>query len=192
MTDTAFQPTTFPGMTVQYAHDLYGPAMATLSDDGVYRYTLTRTIDIGSTPRRSDVVWIMLNPSTADAMADDQTIRRCTGFSRRWDAGVMHVVNLYALRATHPDELTHRPHPVGRYNDQVIDATLCDAHKPFVVAAWGAHPMGTRRARSVLERVTRRHRVHCLGRTLLGQPSHPLRLSYDTQVEILRPKQEAS
>lgn len=190
MTEAAFTPTVFPGVTVQYAYDLYGPAMATLSNDQVYRYGLTRTIDIATQPRRCDVVWIMLNPSTADAMADDQTIRRCTGFSRRWDAGIMHVVNLYALRATHPDELTHHPHPVGPFTDQILDATLTHAYKPFVVAAWGAHPAVTRRARTVLDRITRRHRVHCLGRTLSGHPCHPLRLPYETQVEILRPKEE--
>jgi hypothetical protein len=43
---------------------------AVISDDGVYRYQLTRTWD----PESPELAWIMLNPSTADALADDPTV----------------------------------------------------------------------------------------------------------------------
>ncbi len=48
------------------------------------------------------VVWVMLNPSTADHVHDDPTIRRCMGFARAWGYGGIAVVNLYAWRATDP------------------------------------------------------------------------------------------
>lgn len=51
---------------------------AVISDDGRYRYLLWRCWD----PNRATVTWIMLNPSTADALQDDPTIRRCISFSR--------------------------------------------------------------------------------------------------------------
>jgi hypothetical protein len=51
---------------------------ALISPDGMYRYKLLRGWGIG--PR---VMWIMLNPSTADASVDDRTIERCTMFSVR-------------------------------------------------------------------------------------------------------------
>lgn len=81
----------------------YDPPLrdAKLSADGLYRYRLGRTW----CPSERGVVWVMLNPSTADAHFDDPTIRRCVGFARSWGMGWITVVNLYAFRATYPQEL---------------------------------------------------------------------------------------
>ena len=68
---------------------------AILSPCCQYRYVLTRQWN-DSEP----VTWIMLNPSTADADKDDPTIRRCIGFAKAWGHGGIHVVNLFAFRAT--------------------------------------------------------------------------------------------
>jgi hypothetical protein len=73
---------------------------ADLSDCGTYRYRLGRRWAEGPVD-----VWIMLNPSTADATVDDRTIGRCMEFSRRWGAGALVVGNLFALRATDPTDL---------------------------------------------------------------------------------------
>lgn len=55
---------------------------ALVSEDGVFRYWLTRewSPDLGQKPRR--LCFVMLNPSTADASEDDPTIRKCIGFAR--------------------------------------------------------------------------------------------------------------
>ena len=61
------------------------PAMdraADLSPCGLYRFTLTRTW--GAPGAR--VVFVMLNPSTADASVDDPTTTRCIGFARELGA----------------------------------------------------------------------------------------------------------
>jgi hypothetical protein len=90
--------------------DLFGDRGATLSDCGRYRYRLWRRWADGPT-----VLFVMLNPSTADADVDDPTIRRCIGFARSWGAGALEVVNLYAWRATQPAELKAAVGPVGEY-----------------------------------------------------------------------------
>jgi len=82
---------------------------AVLSDCGTYRYSLTRRWSPGPL-----LGWVMLNPSRADALVDDPTIRRCVGFARRWGFAGIVVRNLYALRATDPRELSRHPAPVGR------------------------------------------------------------------------------
>lgn len=163
---------------------------ARLSDDGVYRYELTRSWAAGTLQAALDqrCLWVMLNPSTAAADVDDATIRKCIEFSRRWGYGGLVVVNLYALRATDPSELAGHPAPVGPANDAVITRWLASADVGRVVEAWGAHPMARDRAK-VVHTVIRRYRrdVWCLGTTSGGAPRHPGRIGYDTPLERAEP-----
>lgn len=151
-----------------------------ISPDGLYRYHLWRVWD----EEAINVVWIMLNPSTADAKVDDMTIRKCVGFSQRWGYGSMEVINLYALRATNPDELVARPDRDGPDNVEHWGQVLGRAHatpSTCVVAAWGANadrlPMGP-----ALERWWSGSKEwKCLGLTRKGHPAHPGRLAYTTR-----------
>lgn len=150
---------------------------ATLSLDGRYRYDLTRRWADG--PR---VVWVMLNPSTADAEADDHTVRCCIGFSQRLGYGALTVVNLYALRATDPEELGRADDPIGPSNVAYLDLHLTAA--PMVIAAWGAHPWASK----VADVLMGGHRpLHCLGVTRDGSPRHPSRLRADAQLQEWEP-----
>ena len=103
---------------------------AAFNEARTHRYLLARSWQ----PGLPVMTWIMLNPSTADAFADDPTIRRCVSFARREGCGGIVVTNLFALRATDPRELRLHSDPVGACNDQVIDAHACGT----VVVAWGA------------------------------------------------------
>lgn len=157
---------------------------ADLSDCGRYRYALWRTWDVEA-PLGLNVLWIMLNPSTADGAHDDATIRRCVGFARAWGYGGIRVVNLFAYRATHPRDLWRYPEPIGPRNDAVIyrELLLCDGP---VIAAWGALPHGRGRARAeaVAAAVRSADRLlECLGRTQDGHPRHPVRLPRDVRRE---------
>lgn len=139
---------------------------ATISDCGTYRYELWRNW-------RDDVRvnFVMLNPSTADAIQDDPTIRRCVGFAKGWGFGGMVVTNLYALRATDPREVAKHGAPIGPDNDTYLFTRA--ATSALVVLAWGVHggPRG-----DTVATMLRVFRPGCIGRTKTGHPRHPLYL----------------
>ena len=144
------------------------PSGAVLSDDGLYRYQLWRTWDPVN-PKR--MLFVMLNPSTADAERDDPTIRRCIGFAKREGCGSLEVVNLYALRATKPAHLLDHPDPEGPDNYHHWELALGRAD--IVVAAWGASIPRWLPISSAANRGWR-HDWYCLGITKDGCPRHPL------------------
>src|SRR5262249_29332663 len=148
---------------------------AGLSPCGRYRYWLTRVWDGGKEPFR----WIMLNPSTADDCRDDPTIRRCMGFARSLGYGGIHVLNLFAFRATWPEQLQEVNDPVGPENDGFILQAAREADR--VMAAWGCHGAYQGRDREVMALLARIGvPVMCLGRTKSGRPWHPLYVRGDT------------
>jgi len=129
----------------------------------------------------------MLNPSTADASKDDQTIRRCIGFAKRWGLDGITVTNLYPFRATHPRDLWKAEdregpwakHSLDRVNDRAIIGHAKGA--AVVVCAWGANAKEDR-SEWVLDYLIRRGiEPRCLGTTKGGQPLHPLRLPNRTE-----------
>ena len=76
----------------------YLSASAEISPDGRYRYSLSRQMKRGTRA----VLFIGLNPSMADGVSDDPTLRRCVGFARSWDFDWLLMGNLHALRSTRP------------------------------------------------------------------------------------------
>lgn len=168
---------------VEQQQDLAGGLAAAVFDSPArtYRYLLTRIWD----PAVKPVVFLMLNPSTADALEDDPTIRRLAGpngFARRMGAGGLAVVNLFGLRSTDPRALLHHPDPVGRHNDAFVRQATDMADT--VVCAWGAAGVTGDRGREVTQALTaRRVPLHCLGRTSTGQPRHPLYLPKNASLE---------
>jgi hypothetical protein len=104
---------------------------AILSEDNLYRYQLSRIWD----ESKPLILFIMLNPSTADADADDPTIRRVIRFATSWGYGGVYVANLYAFRSTDPKALKHADDPIGKENISYITHLIGMADK--VVYAWG-------------------------------------------------------
>ena len=144
---------------------------AKISECGKYRYLLTRVWGDGDS-----AVFLMLNPSTADATVDDPTIRRCIGFAKAWGYAGISVVNLFAWRATKPRELHKARDPVGPENDDWIRKT-CDGR--LVVCAWGAvADVHWRRVAHVVSMLPGAN-LRCLGTTRSGAPRHPLYVAAD-------------
>lgn len=153
------------------AFDLLTESGAVISPCALYRYRLWRQWADGPT-----CVFVMLNPSTADADHDDPTIRRCIGFARREGCGRLEVVNLFAFRATSPAAMKAASDPVGPDNDfRIREAT--NRPSPLVIAAWGSHGNFRGRSAEVLARFG--GDWACLGRTSAGEPKHPLYIRGD-------------
>lgn len=149
---------------------------AVLSDDGRYRYRLDRRWADGPA-----MVFVMLNPSTADAESDDATIRRCKGYAKREDCGALTVVNLFALRSRDPKALLATDDPVGPLNERFIREVFGEPSTKYVVGGWGAWPAKLPETRLPVEAIAAEHGVqfHCLAVTQTGQPGHPLFLPKD-------------
>lgn len=153
---------------------------------------------------KPSIAFVMLNPSTADGMVDDPTIRRCVGFAQRetghtghqvvdrsavisedgryryrlereWGGARMVVVNLFAWRATKPVDLPRGPEAVGPENDGHIVEAVREA--ALVVAAWGSSWPSPSRVAHVLQLIRQNGRTpRALGITMDLHPKHPLYL----------------
>jgi hypothetical protein len=149
---------------------------ASISSDSAYRYSLSREWG----PRKgSFLTFAMLNPSTADAEKDDNTIRKCVGFARRLGFDALRVVNLYAYRTTYPADLKAAGYPTGgeRNDDLLAEVGRHIKYGSPVVAAWGVHAQPDRVAQVLT--FPGWDRVTALGVAKGGQPRHPLMLGYE-------------
>ncbi len=140
--------------------------------DGPYRYSLWREWD----PQYPRLLWVLLNPSTADANCDDPTLRRCLAFTRSWLFGSLEMVNLYAWRSSIPRDLARIENPVGEENDRYICEAATRAAK--IVVAWGAHGALHGRDSAVIAQLCQP--LWCLGITREGHPRHPLYIKKNT------------
>ncbi len=149
-----------------------------------YRFWLERDIqDEGLVPQ---VTFVMLNPSTADEVTDDPTIRRCKKFALDWSCQKLVVVNLFAWRATHPNQLRDCP-----MNEQVGEGAAWGRAfsntDGFIVAAWGAlapewlKELAQPRVETVVAAIGD-STIWCLGTTKSGSPRHPLYVKGDTEL----------
>lgn len=146
-----------------------GPAV--FSEDRAYRYTLSRNWGPGKA-----LMWIGLNPSTADESQLDPTLRRVLGYSRAFGYDGFRMTNLFAFRATFPRVMLLQSDPVGPDNDMWLlrVAESCDK----IVCAWGAQGKHRDRSSRVVELLSQDHadKLHCFGLTRAGEPKHPLYL----------------
>jgi hypothetical protein len=144
----------------------------------LYRYSLTRAWH-GAGLRK--LVFLMLNPSIADAFKVDNTVRRCMIWAQKWKFGILEVVNIFAFRATKPAAMKKAADPIGPLNDFFI-AEACRT-ADLVVAAWGAHGAFQNRGRQVAGLLLKGVSLTTLVTIEDGHPKHPLYIDGD-----LKPK----
>lgn len=157
---------------------------ARFSNDMKYRYLLERQWKeaIGR------VLFIMLNPSTADAEKADPTVARCITYAHIWGFGGVEVANIYALRSTNPKALFKDPDPIGQHNYCMIESAVGRAS--LVVAAWGTISNDKKHLAEICRIVTQQKDLYCLRTTKNGHPAHPLYLPGDLKPILYKPKQE--
>lgn len=158
-------------MTDQLAFLSTGSSDAVISECGRYRYELTRTWDDAGPL----LEWIMLNPSKANASINDPTIHRCITFAKQWGYGGIVVRNLFALRATNPQELLAVDLFDAFGPKNVVYLDQVDAN--CTIAAWGAHAAAVKWHTNGLS--IKRPNLYCLGINANGSPKHPLYVPAD-------------
>ena len=146
---------------------------AVYSDCETYRYSLTRVWQEDA-PR---VMFVMLNPSTADELQNDPTVERCEQRARRLGFGGFRVTNIFAFRATAPGDMKKAQDPVGTDNAHQLALGIEWADQ--VIAAWGVHGahMDQGPRMGALLKDCGKPLFH-LGLTKEGHPKHPLYLPY--------------
>lgn len=157
----------------------YLESWAILSTCEQYRYRLFRRWE----PGKPVACVVMLNPSTADAMEDDATIRSCVRILSSHSFGGMEVVNLFALRATDPMRLKIVADPHGPNNQSTLEEAV--RRYDHIIFAWGAHPSAAVDAR-LLDKMVKfsfQGRAFCFGKTKAGHPKHPLYLRTGVPLE---------
>lgn len=144
---------------------------AVFSPCRTYRYALWRSWAGMFPSGKGYAMFIGLNPSTADEVEDDPTIRRCIAFARDWGYDALCMANLFAFRATDPAVMVAHHAPVGLDNDRHLVELAANAG--MVIAAWGTN--GTHFARDVAVKAMLPN-LHYLHLTQAGHPGHPLYL----------------
>jgi hypothetical protein len=154
---------------------------AKISSCGRYRYYLFRKVSEST----RTLVFVMLNPSTADGSIDDATIRRIMAFALAWGYGNVMVVNLFAFRATLPADLKRADDPIGPENAEHILYAI--QHAETVVCGWGSQKGFDRMEQEVINFAVFASAMnvplYCLHVNQDGSPKHPLYCRNDSALK---------
>lgn len=151
---------------------------AIFSPCGKYRYRLWRKWKEGKT-----LLALMLNPSTADQSSNDPTVERMERRARRMSGyGQLVVANIFAFRATEPEDMKAEPEPVGPENNLAIIQAATEAD--MIIAGWGNHGDHLNRSseiRKLLQDCGAADKTFALRFTGKGEPGHPLYVKYEVK-----------
>jgi hypothetical protein len=135
-----------------------------------YRYALWRKWDAA----KPMVMFIGLNPSTANEASDDPTIRRVISFAKTWGYGGVYMLNLFAIVSPYPEVLITASNPLGN-NDAYLSEF--GSISKDIVFAWGSFKEAKDRANKVSAMFPNAKALHV---NKDGSPKHPLYVKGDT------------
>lgn len=154
--------------------EFYGP-------NDCYRLWLARRWSYPGNLMDGFVLWIGMNPSTANATVDDPTVKREVGFTHRW--GYRHYLkcNVMDYRATKPKALLAPGLvPCSDRNLSVIRDFAADAAR-IVIVHGRLLPRLQCFGKAVVDALIEDGRqLNCLGFNNDGSPLHPLYLKGET------------
>jgi hypothetical protein len=127
------------------------------------------------------MAFIMLNPSTADAKVNDNTVSGCIRRAKLHGYGGIVVGNAYAYRSTDPSKLKMIGDASGPDNDKYLAEIMADCET--IVVAWGFHAKRGRALKICNIAFEMDKTLYCLGLTANGQPRHPLYIKGDTELK---------
>jgi len=140
-----------------------------------WRYHLKQVWD----ETQPNLIWMMLNPSTADETQNDPTVERCEQRARQWGFGGVEVYNIFAFRATDPNDMKAQADPVGPDNDKWVAKFAHHSQHTLAIIGWGEHGKHRGRGQDVLKIIAAHDgQVQALKVNKSGHPKHPLYIGY--------------
>ena len=165
-----------PGGKVRIAIPKHITSTAKFSSCDRYRYSLMRMWN----ENLPGVMFLMMNPSTADLQKNDPTVAKCMRLAVRWGYGRLYVGNVCAYRATDKRNLLFVDDPVGAENHASLLAMA--GHVGRIVVAHGKLPTGLQQhaVRACVALQEAGHSLHVLKLSETdGTPWHPLYIKED-------------
>lgn len=138
---------------------------AIFSEDRKHRFALHRVWDLSL----STIMFVGLNPSTANGNDDDPTIRKVVKFAKDWGWGGVTMVNCFSFVSTDPNGLDTKD--MLERNDIVIKQEGDKA--AIIIFAWGNWDVVVENSRDIALTQMFPH-AKCLIKNKNGSPRHPL------------------
>lgn len=136
-----------------------------------YRYALWRIWDTS----KPLVMFIGLNPSTANEFSDDPTIRRVKAIAKNLGYGGIYMMNCFAYISTDPKLL--KTNPMSKeWNDNML--TITASKCADVIFAWGNFDIVKTTGRDI-ELIEMFPHAKALHINKNGSPKHPLYVRND-------------
>lgn len=154
-----------------------------LSSCRTYRYVLYRHNSLSASNKI--MIFVMINPSTADENQNDHTIRKCLKIAHHHDCEHVYVVNLIPYRSKNVEDVDNfvsklsieALHTINNVNWNYIDEILqSNDKKPIIICGWGKYD----KVRTTLSQATefydkyKSFKLKCLKINKDQSPIHPL------------------